>query len=94
MSGELIAALRGVATSVNAQLGASSWYLFGSALRDERDANDIDLVIICPSHEIADSLRQAVDVDCLPLPIHLSIFTEAEQAEIGFIETQGCVQIV
>ena len=42
---------------------------------------------------MADAVRRAVDVDQFARPIHLSVFTEAEEAEIHFVEKQGCVQV-
>lgn len=93
MSDELIGALQGIATSANAIVGTASWYIFGSVIRDDADSADIDLLVVCQTSDMADSFRQTVDLDCLALPIHLSIFTEAEEAEIRFVERQSCMRV-
>jgi predicted nucleotidyltransferase len=91
---EIVCAVRCLALKTNADLGEVKWYLFGSALKDLANASDIDLVVVCRTHRVADQVRRAVNVDQFCRPLHLSILTEAEQAEIRFIEKQGCIQVV
>jgi predicted nucleotidyltransferase len=91
---ELVSAVKDLAMRTNANVGEANWYLFGSALKGLSDASDIDLVVVCQTHGLADAIRRAVDVDQLGRPIHLSILTQAEQTEIRFVEKQGCVQVV
>lgn len=43
---------------------------------------------------MADLVRRAMDVDKFARPIHLSILTLMEEAEIRFVEKQGCIPIV
>jgi len=66
----------------------TEWHLFGSVNRDEIDASDIDLMILCKSDAQADMLRQAIDPDSLSLPLHLAFLTFDEAAAIG----ATCVQ--
>jgi predicted nucleotidyltransferase len=91
---ELVSALRDLAERTNANFGRANWYLFGSAQKDLSYASDIDLLVVCATHDMADAIRQAVDVDKLSRPIHLSILTQAEEAEVRFVKRQSCIQVV
>ena len=91
---ELMSAVNNLAIRTNANVGDAQWYLFASAQQGLASASDIDLVVVCRTHGVADAIRQAVDVDQLRRPIHLSILTKAEQAELSFLEKQGCVQVL
>jgi predicted nucleotidyltransferase len=91
---ELVSAIRDLAMRTNANVGEANWYLFGSAQNGLPNASDIDLLVVCQTHGMADAIRQTVDVDQLRRPIHLSILTQAEQTEVSFVEKQGCVQVV
>ena len=91
---ELMCAVKDLATRTNANVGEAHWYLFGSAQQGLANASDIDLVVVCQTHAVADAIRQTVDVDQLSIPIHLSILTQTEQAELSFVEKQGCVQVL
>jgi len=91
---ELMSLLRDVAVRTNADLGEANWYLFGSAKESLSNASDIDLLVVCRTHSVADIIRHAVDVDQFNRPIHLSILTDAEEAELHFVEKQGCIQLI
>jgi len=67
----------------------SEWYLFGSVSRCDPDASDIDLIILCRSDAQADALRQAINLDCLALPLDLGLMTFDEAAQVDAIRTQG-----
>lgn len=90
---DLISAIKDLATGVTIGVGRADWYLFGSASAEVSKASDIDLVVICQSHAMADAIRRAVDRDQLERPIHLSILTEEEEQEIHFVERQACIRI-
>ena len=90
---DLVSAIKSIAESTNASAGYATWYLFGSALKELSNPSDIDLAVVCPTHVIADAVRQLVDIDQLDHPIHLSIFTVQEEAELRFTAKQGCVQV-
>jgi predicted nucleotidyltransferase len=91
---ELISAVADLAKEINASVGDANWYLFGSAQEGLRDASDIDLLVVCQTHAMADAIRRLVDEDKFARPIHLSIFTRAEEQEVRFVEKQGCVQVL
>jgi len=91
---DIESAVKDLATRTTESVGKASWYLFGSLQRGCANASDIDLVVVCQTHCMADAIRRAVDVDQLTLPIHLTILTESEEAEISFIEKQGCISII
>lgn len=86
--------LKALAEQINSQLGQSRWYLFGSARDNFDEARDIDLLAVCQSDDVADTIREMVDIDQLSRPIHLSILTFAEESKLGFIEYQNCVRIL
>jgi len=75
-------------------MGDARWYLFGSAQRSISDALDIDVLVVCRADGVADAIRHAVDIDQFAKPLHLSILTCAEEAEVHFVKKQGCIQVV
>jgi predicted nucleotidyltransferase len=83
-----ISKLRTLATSLGETAEGSEWHIFGSVDRDEPDAADIDLMILCQNDGQADALRKAIDPDALLLPLHLALMTFEEAAEVNAI----CVQ--
>lgn len=85
--------LRMIADAVGTKVNLSRWYLFGSALERPQVAADIDVVVICGSDADADAIRRFVNAYEIYPPLHLSILTEEEEAEIDFVARQGCVQI-
>jgi predicted nucleotidyltransferase len=91
---ELILAVADLAKEINANVGNANWYLFGSAQEDLTDASDIDLLVVCQTNGMADAIRRLVDEDKFVRPIHLSIFTQAEEQEVRFVEKQGCIQVL
>lgn len=66
----------------------SEWHLFGSVNRNENNASDVDLMILCQSDAQADALRQAIDTDSLALPLHLALLTYDEAASIDATDVQ------
>lgn len=85
--------LRDLAAGLGQVADGSVWYLFGSFARDALDAADIDVLILCDSHEQADLLRAEIDADALGRPLDLSLMTFAEESEIGAVGRQGACQI-
>ena len=90
----VIAGLKQLAISLGSLACATEWHLFGSVDRDEPDAEDIDLMILCSSHAQADSLRSAINPDLLALPLHLSLMTFQEAAEIDAVRMQRSTLIL
>jgi len=84
----VVAALRELADSIGPMAEGSEWHLFGSVDRNEPDAADIDLMILCKTDRQADALRQAIDVDSLAMPIHLALFTFEEAAKVAAVHLQ------
>jgi len=82
---------------VIAELGkvaqGSEWHLFGSVDRDEPEAADIDLLILCTSDDQADALRRGIDADALPYPLDLSLMTFDEEKETGAVRRQRARRI-
>lgn len=90
----VISELRQLAISLGSLAYATEWHLFGSVDRDEPGAEDIDLMILCASHAQADSLRSAIKPDLLALPLHLSLMTFQEAAEIDAVRLQRSTRIL
>lgn len=90
----IVRGLRDLASSLGPETEGTQWHLFGSVDRDESDAADIDLLILCKSDKQADYLRQVIDPDALELPLHLSFMTFDEAAAIGAIGIQRSRQII
>lgn len=84
----VVTSLRELAVSLGPVAKGSQWHLFGSVDRDEPDAEDIDLMILCNSDDQADTLRHAIDPDALALPLHLALLTFDEAAEIEAVSVQ------
>ena len=89
----LIRALASCAVEINCTIAGTEWYIFGSALRDPHSAADIDLLILCPTHKVADQIRQLVERQRFARPVDLSLLTFEEETEVGFIRYQGCRRI-
>lgn len=84
----VIASLRKLAVSLGTKVEDTEWHLFGSAARDEPDAADIDLMILCKDDDQADWLRLAIDPDAFPLPLHLGLMTFDEAEEVDAVRVQ------
>jgi predicted nucleotidyltransferase len=91
---DLVTAVRDLAMKTNGNIGEANWYLFGSVQHGSSSPSDIDLLVVCRTNEMADAVRRSVDLDQLARPIHLSIFTQAEEAEVRFVDRQGCVKLI
>jgi predicted nucleotidyltransferase len=89
----IVASLRDLARQVGAIADGSEWHLFGSVDRDDLNASDIDLIILCIDASQADALRHAIDPDSLPLPLHLSLLTYAEAMEVDAVRIQHASRI-
>lgn len=89
----IIAALRGVAECAAGRGYEARWYLFGSATKSIARAKDVDLLVVCESEQTALAVRHELRELCLRLPLHLLLLTHAEEGELGFVGSQGCVAI-
>lgn len=90
----VVRSLRKLYSSIGSKAEGSQWHLFGSVDRDEEDAADIDLLVLCKSDGQADALRQAIDPDELELPLHLAFMTFEEAAAIDATEIQQSRAII
>lgn len=90
----VIASLRELAVLLGPVAHGSEWHLFGSVNRDELDASDIDLMILCKSDTQADMLRQAINPDSFALPLHLAFLTFDEAAAIDAAYVQQSTVIL
>ena len=68
-------------------------YVFGSALKNFRSANDIDILVI---GDCVDGLllkRKLRDLD-LFIPVHVISMTRSEECELNFIKSVGASMLV
>lgn len=84
----VVASLRELAFSLGSEADGTEWHLFGSVDRDESNAADIDLMILCKNDDQADALRRMIDPDALALPLHLALLTFDEAAEVDAVRVQ------
>lgn len=84
----VVISLRELAVSLGSKAQGSQWHIFGAVDRDEANAEDIDLMILCKGDYQADALRKAINPDALALPIHLALMTFDEESEIEAIRMQ------
>lgn len=84
----VVANLRELATSLGPEADGTEWHLFGSVDRDEPNAADIDLMILCKSDDQADALRRTIDPEGLALPLHLALMTFDEAIEVDAVRVQ------
>jgi len=84
----VVASLRELAVSLGPKADGTEWHLFGSVDRNEPNAADIDLMILCKSDAQADALRRAIDPDALALPLHLALMRFDEAAEVDAVRVQ------
>ena len=69
------------------------WYLFGSAIHTFENARDIDVLVLCDSHEAVALIRHELGAACMRLPLHLILVTRNEESELGFLVQKECLQI-
>ncbi|QJC54848.1 hypothetical protein HC248_00110 [Polaromonas vacuolata] len=84
----VVSSLCELAISLGCKAYGTEWHLFGSVERDEPDASDIDLMILCKNDDQADELRRVIDPDALALPLHLALLTFHEATEIDAVQVQ------
>jgi predicted nucleotidyltransferase len=84
----IVASLRELALSLGPKADGTEWHLFGSVDRDSADAADTDLMILCQTDQQADELREAINPDAFLPPLHLSLMTFREAAEIAAVDIQ------
>jgi len=90
---EITRALLLDASRIATQVTDAEWYLFGSVLRSADLAADIDVLVLCNSHEDVTHVRASLTDRCVSLPLHLFLVTRQEERELGFIAGQGCMRI-
>lgn len=85
---QVVTRLRELAFSLGPTAHGTEWHLFGSVERDEPDAEDIDLMIMCDGDDQADALRAAIDPEAFALPLHLALLTFDEATEVDAVRVQ------
>ena len=84
----VVSAIRELADSLGPMAEGSEWHLFGSVNRNEPNPADIDLMILCRNDRQADEFRSVIDIDSLPVPIHLALLTFEEARKVGAVHLQ------
>jgi predicted nucleotidyltransferase len=91
-TGELIDAVKKLASDLPACSEEVRWYLFGSALRDASRSADFDIAVVC-RRDLAPIVREHLAPWSTRWPVHLMILTPAEDASLRFTEEQRAVCI-
>jgi len=84
--------IRSEAIRISKSAPGTTWYLFGSILHEPNAASDIDVLVRCDSHGTAKVVRREATSLCEMTPVHLLLLTEEEEAEIQFVDSEGCRQ--
>ena len=87
-----LALIKDEAKRVSSAAPGTIWYFFGSILRNPTSAADIDVAVLCPSHETARVVRRETANLCAEMPLHLFLLTEDEDTELGFLASERCQQ--
>lgn len=87
---QVLVCLEDVRTAI---VGART-YLFGSITTDRRPAGDIDVLVICAQDEDCAMARVLLSPACEVFPIHLTIMTPSEEAELSFILGVRAVEVL
>ena len=90
---QLIDCVRFKAKHISRCGSIATWYLFGSVARSWSAAKDIDLLVVCDSHNTANMIRETLRGPCLFIPLHILLLTSNEEIELGFVNSEDCVQI-
>ena len=69
------------------------WYLFGSILCCSSSSSDIDILILYEKREDIALIRNHLDPLEMECPLDLLFMTPEEEAELGFIWSEGCIEI-
>jgi hypothetical protein len=78
---------------LNAIVPRCKWYLFGSVTTAKRPVSDIDVLVVCDTHEECAKVREALSATCAEGPIHLLLMTRSEEKELNFIGGQHASEI-
>ena len=81
--------LKEAALVLDARVGPTKWYIFGSGVRAKALPRDLDVLIIYESAVDAELLRKYLRGIVLPIPLHLLLLTRDEERQFDFIATQG-----
>lgn len=84
----IVSSLCEIAVLLGQDADGSEWHLFGSVDRNEPNAADIDLMVLCKNDVQADTLRQSISTEAFDLPLHLALLTFDEATEINAVREQ------
>ena len=79
--------------STESCLPGTACYLFGSVLRRNSPNRDIDVLILYENWEDVALIRKRLEARQLERPLDLLFLTFEEEAELGFIQSEACVEI-
>jgi predicted nucleotidyltransferase len=78
---------------LNTIVPGCKWYLFGSVATAKRSVSDIDVLVVCDTHELCAKVREGLSAACAESPIHLLLMTQSEEEELNFISSQRAIEI-
>lgn len=71
----------------------SKWYLFGSVTKVGVFPADIDILVIYKDTEMIEAIRRNISHVELQRPLDLIFMNDDEVTELGFIDSEKCIQI-
>jgi predicted nucleotidyltransferase len=72
---------------------STKWYLFGSALNEDKLAKDFDILIIYENAEEVVFIRTKIHSIELERPLDITYMNAEEAKETNFVESEGCIEI-
>jgi hypothetical protein len=69
------------------------WFLFGSIITPRRPVGDIDLLVVAGTASECVKVRAELSGACEDFPFHLLLMTRNEEAELGFVSSEGAIEI-
>jgi predicted nucleotidyltransferase len=79
--------------STESYLPGTAWYLFGSVLRRNGHNRDIDVLVLYEKWEDVVLIRKRIEEREMERPLDLLFLTFEEEAELGFIQSEACIEI-
>lgn len=79
-----------LAAMLSDRVPTARWFAFGSSLTDAPLPSDVDIAVVCQTHEETACVRQALEPLSYEFPLDLVLLTENEDRELRFIESLPC----
>lgn len=82
---KIINDIKQIGKNISIKTSGVEGYLFGSILTTQRNANDVDVLIVYDNEEQISIIKQEFKPLESVIPLHLNYFTYTEETELNFI---------